>query len=375
VWREEGVYSRIKEVLDGMAQEPSRADGTGIYPWQSSARTLRIVLGHRCVGEFEARRAADELGDRIDRKTLEDWWLQPESMLASIYAFTGKGEADVRKALDLLTPDKRAAAPNLQEAKTLFQKAFASDDNERSREFCRVRLTEVDGLLAFGAGKPYERKFDPELIGWLAERGVWKRESDDAVVGHARGVPSPVLLVPVLSPVLPLDVEFDIEAIRPTNANLTLGLLMPQQGSPVAGMQGPARFALIPRQKLAVSEVAGKFRAFPCALKDVNRLRVRIADGRAMLFVNDELCLDRREREFRPLPGLILGCPNLLPPETVIRVQHVRFRKWEPPKEDPAETQPGNGKRELLPLPKVPKALPLAKPPAGQDDPFSVPEK
>jgi hypothetical protein len=282
VWREEGVYSRIKEVLDGMAQEPSRADGTGIYPWQSSARTLRIVLGHRCVGEFEARRAADELGDRIDRKTLEDWWLQPESMLASIYAFTGKGEADVRKALDLLTPDKRAAAPNLQEAKTLFQKAFASDDNERSREFCRVRLTEVDGLLAFGAGKPYERKFDPELIGWLAERGVWKRESDDAVVGHARGVPSPVLLVPVLSPVLPLDVEFDIEAIRPTNANLTLGLLMPQQGSPVAGMQGPARFALIPRQKLAVSEVAGKFRAFPCALKDVNRLRVRIADGRAM---------------------------------------------------------------------------------------------
>ncbi len=98
IWRREGVYPRLKKMLEGMANDPSRVDGSGIYPWRSSVMSLHAIVAGR-AGEFaEARRLIDALGDRFDRRIVDPWSSHPEWEITNIYAFSGKGATDITKA-------------------------------------------------------------------------------------------------------------------------------------------------------------------------------------------------------------------------------------------------------------------------------------
>ena len=354
-WRREGVYARVKEVLEGMASDPARADGTGLQPTQSSVKTLFVALAAR-AGEYqEARRYADEVGDRFDRGIFGLWCSHPELELASIYAFTGKGADHITKAWQILEEAPRPCPDHvLVTVKDLFQEALDDDGNQRSRAYCQARVADMEGRLAYSAGKWFEKKFDRPLVCWLMPEGVWAQENENSAVGHPRGESGRVLVRPYFVPLLPLEIEFDVGADAPITSAMTLGLFIPESGQTGVGKKEYHQFFVRLGDNQAGMVIAGQSESVPCPLKEVNRLRVQLADGRAVLFVNDTLCLDRNEEEFYPEPVFEFGCNDHLYPFVSVRVSNVRIRKWDPPakkaapkKEEasPGDSKPGDSKR------------------------------
>lgn len=336
-WRRDGVYARVKQVLEGMANEPSRADGDGLYPWRSALMGLHVALAER-AGEYqEARRLADGLDGHFNRDLFNKWCGHPELVLASIYAFTGKGAADITAAWQTLDQaPKPFTNQTLETARSLFEKALAADDNERSMAYCRARLTEMDGRLSFNAGEWFERKFDPRLLCWLMTKGTWSQESENSAIGHARSASDPVCVRPFLVPLFPLEIEFDVEVVQPPSFPLTVGLFIPDGDRTGTREESHHQFFVRTRDNLAGIEISGDSKTVPCSLRPVNRIRVQLAEGRAVLYVNGQVCLDRREENFRPQPAFDFGCQDYLHPHIGIRVSNVRMRKWKPPRDEPA---------------------------------------
>jgi len=337
VWRREGVYARVKQVLEGMANEPSRAGSVTAYPARSSVMGLHVAFAERAGQYTEARRLADGLGDRFDRTMFDSCCAHPEFVLASIYAFTGKGAADITKAWQTLQEAPKPYSDQvLEKARSLFQKALAADDNERSKAYCRARLADMDGRLAFSAGKWFEKKFDPTLLCWQMTSGTWSQENENSAVGRPRGTSGRVHVRPFLVPLFPLEIEFDVEALKPPAFPLTLGLFILESGQTGVGEKTYHQFFVRTRDNQAGIEIAGQSKTVPCALNPVNRIRVQLADGRAVLYVNGQFCLDRKEKDFHPEASFDFGCQSYLYPSMTVRVGNVRMRKWEPPKEEVA---------------------------------------
>jgi hypothetical protein len=354
-WQRKGVYERVKQVLEAMANDPSRADGSGLYPTKSSVMTIHAALAERAGQYADARRLVDALGDRFDRWIFDTWCGHPEFVLANIYVFSGKGAEDVKKAWQTLKESPKPCSDQaLQRIRGFYQKALAADDNERSKTYCRCRLTELEGRLAYSAGKWFEKKFDPKLLCWAMASGTWSAENENSAVGRAHHGTARVQVRPVFSPVFPLEIEFDVEVLAPPRYPLTLGLFLPEAGQTGPGDHPYHQFFIRTIDNQAGIDICGQAKTVPCSLKPVNRLRVQLADGRAVLFVNDHLCLDRREKDFHPQPAFNLGCHNYLYPSTLIRVSNVRFRKWQPPKETSATDEPT--RKKAAPIEKAPPA-------------------
>ena len=76
--------------------------------------------------------------------------------------------------------------------------------------------------------------------------------------------------------------------------------------------------------------------------RSVNRIRVQLADGRAVLYVNGQRCLDHSDAAFHPQSSLDIGCLTAVWPSMKVRVGNVRIRKWDPTKGE------GNGAGPII---------------------------
>ena len=179
IWRRKDVYAQVKKVLQGMANDPSRSDDTGFRAGRSRIRSIQVAMAAR-AGEFaEARQLLDELGDHLDRPAFDRWCNNPECELARIHALSGKGAPDLQKAWKTLAEAPRPFTDqSLKAVSKLYQKALAADDDERTQAFCRCWINELDGRMAFGAGKWFEKKFDKGLLCWTMVNGAWSMENE-----------------------------------------------------------------------------------------------------------------------------------------------------------------------------------------------------
>jgi hypothetical protein len=364
-WRQKGVYARAKQVLEAMAQDPSRADDSVALAGKSRLQTIQAIVADRAGQYADARRLVDELGKRLDRDALFGWCNSPERELTRIYAFSGPAAGDLDKAWDtLMTAPKPISQKALQQVKGLYQKALKADDNERSKAFAQAWLDEIDGRLAFGEGNWYEKKFDPYLLTWSTSNTLWSVESARSATGRPRQTNAPVLIRPIFTPILPLEVEFDVELPALAPFPVELGLSIPRQENADPGEERKNdRFFVRTSDQRAGIEIGGKTKTVSCELKPTNRLRVQLADGRAAFYVNNKLCLAHRDKNFHPLPGFSFGSQTYLYPNMSVRVGNVRFRRWEPSKDQPSSTsalpdskaskeEPQTGKRERKPTEK-----------------------
>ena len=146
-----------------------------------------------------------------------------------------------------------------------------------------------------------------------------------------------MLLRPFFAPPFPLEIEFDVHAPANVAFPWTLGLFIREPGQSVVGEKTYSRFFVRTYDNLAGIEIAGESKTVPCPLKPVNRILVQFADGRAVLYVNGQLCLDRSEKDFHPQPVFDLGCHDHVGPQLLVRVSNVRIRKWEPPKQEASQ--------------------------------------
>ncbi|MEN6406812.1 MAG: hypothetical protein ABFC77_10100 [Thermoguttaceae bacterium] len=331
-WRRAGVYDQAKQVLEKMAQDPSRADDSSALAGKSRLQTIHAIVAERAGQCADARRLVDQLGSRLDRDILSRWCSHPEWELTRIYAFSGRAADDLRKAWSTLmaapSPISQAA---LEQAKGLYQKALKADDNERSRAFAQSWLDEVEGYRAFNVGKWYEKKFSPNCLTWAISGTTWTTESPRVAVGHVRRTTGRVFVSPSFTPPFPLEVEFDVEMPVLQRFPVNLGLFLSDQQAPECDADWRfQRFFVCPQRKQAGMQIGSKTELVSCKLKPVNRLRVQLADGFAALYVNDHFCLEHRDKEFHPLPAFYFGCHTYLTSNMLVRVGNVRFRRWDP---------------------------------------------
>ena len=344
IWRREGAYARVKEAVEGMANDPSRADDAGALLGRSGMKTILVALATR-AGELEdARRLVDELGERFDDATFPRWCNDSEQTLTRIYAHTGNVAADVEKAEKTLVDAPRPfSEKTLRNVRGLYEKSLAAADDERTKALCRCWVSELDGRLGYDAGEWFEKRFDPNLLCWSMVNGRWSREDERTAIGRPHVGSARVLMQPDVRPLCPLEIEFDIEAVNPPDYPIDLGLFIP------GGKQGPAseiefhRFFVRTRENLAGIEIGGKKETVACDLKPVNHLRVELADGRAALYVNGTFCLDRNDESFRPMAAYNLGSHTPIYEDMAVRVSNVRLREWTPPTKEGAAMATARG--------------------------------
>jgi len=338
IWRTPGVYEQAIEVLDGMANHPSRSGDIALYPTRSELMSMKVAVACRAQKLEEARRMADELGDRLNMSVFRRFWSQAEGVICETYAFTGKGAQYLWEARDLLeTAPSPYSDEVLNKAKELFEKALKADDNKRSQAYCRARLQGLEGLTAFNAGDWYEMRFDEGLTDWIIGAGDWRFEDPTTV--RAAGVEpySPALLRPRYCLPWPLEIEFTIEA-RPSRFNMmNLGLFIFRPSEKPFSRNADDRCFIRTDADEAVLQIAGRQVMAPCSLRPVNHFKVQLADGRAALWVNGQLAVECRDANFRPGPFYDFGVTSFLWPSSAndwVRLSHVRVRKWNVEKEE-----------------------------------------
>lgn len=333
VWKRPGVYAKVKRVLEGMAREPSRAVGKRLHLAKPSVMSIHAAVAG-LAGEYaDARRLLDELGNRLDRKTFASWSGGLENALATTYAMSGKGSSDIVKARKLFGNGSQPLSNAvLQEARDSFKKALEADDDRQSKAYCQNWIDAVDDYMAFNSGKWVEKKFNTNKLNWVDVSGVWSVKNDRSVTGIACKPYSRVMLRLVAVPPVPLEIEFEIKLSTIHPGKMILGLFVPQRNQ---GVILHKFYVNTGSRKIGV-EIMGKTKEKATGLYRTSRFRVQLADGRAVLYINDELCFDHRDRNFRPSSNLNIGCNTHLYPVLKLIVSNVRIRKWDPAKE-PAE--------------------------------------
>lgn len=341
IWRREGVYDRVKEVLEAMARHPDYADGSGQYPHHSSTKTIHLALAARAWRLEDARRLADELQDRLDRWTLHKWQRHPEAVLAEVYAFTGKGAPYLDEAWAILRKAPRPAPPEaLQKSRDLLRKALEADPHEYSQAYGRAMVTELEGQLAFSAGKWFERKFDPKLLAWRLAEGVWSQESETRALGTPRWGAGNVLIFPGIRLLPPIEVEFDIELVNPPTYPVTHGTFLVANASSKPSDESTCRFFLRTRSNEAGIELKGKSIKSNCEAKSANHFRVQVGSGQAALYVNDRLCAEYKGHDLPPDGRFYFGCLEGLYEGAGLRLSNVRMRRWQPETQQPISKSP-----------------------------------
>jgi len=337
VWKRPGVYARAKRVLEGMARDPTRADGKGLQLNKSRAMSIHAAVAG-LTGEYaDARRLLDELDNRI-AKDFTTWSRYPAVMFGTIYALTGKGADDAKKALKLL--DQRPAPlsdATLRDARSLFKKALDADEHNWSKIYCQSWLDDIDAYLAFNAGQWADIKFDPKLVGWRPANGMWKMKNENSAEGIVEKHYDHILIRPAVVPPVPMEIEFNLgfSALPRASSRKILGLFVRQrnQKSIVHG------FYLDTKSSEACVSILGKVKKKKMGLYRTNRFRVQLADGRAVLYVNDELCVDHSDNNLHPSSDLYFGCNSLMTSDISVTLGNVRIRKWDPTKEPPKEKE------------------------------------
>ncbi len=336
VWKRSGVYAKVKRVLEGMAREPSRAVGKRLYLTKPSVMSIHAAVAG-LAGEYaDARRLLDELGDRLNRKTFASWSGGLENALATTCAMSGKGSSDIVKARKLFGNGSQPLSNAvLQEARDSFKKALEADDNRQSKAYCQSWIDAVDDYMAFNSGKWVEKKFNANKLNWTDVSGVWSVKNDRSVVGIAHKPYSRVMLRLVAVPPVPLEIEFEIRLSAILPGKIILGLFVPQRNQGVI----LHKFYVNTDSRKAGVGIMGKTKEKATGLYKTSRFRIQLADGRAVLYMNDELCFDHRDRNFRPSSNLNIGCNTHLYPILKVTVSNVRIRKWDPTKEPAKEKE------------------------------------
>ena len=344
-WKRPGVYTRANRILENMACEPSREDGKRLELAKSEVMSTHASLA-AYVGKYDdARLLLDKLGDKLNFDAFSLRFAGPDLRLAEIYAMTGKGASHIVEAMNIYNSQESPRSDAvLEQGKILLNKAFEAEDNEYSKNYCKALINEFDDLSAFNTGKWVEKKFGQKMWGWKVAAGNWKVNNPSSAVGHSQKPYGKVIANSFLEMPVPLEVEFKIGASGGFLCDSRLGLYVPQKGdSSVVN-----HFLLDVKNGKVVAEIMGTTKEKKVDLYTNNSVRVQMADGRAVFYVNDELCIDHRDENFHPSGILNIGTSDHMWYLIAMNISDVRVRKWDPTKSSAKELA------RLKPNPKLP---------------------
>lgn len=142
---------------------------------------------------------------------------------------------------------------------------------------------------------------------------------------------SAVILSPIMALPCPLEVEFELKASDQNAWERRIGMHVLELNNMVCD-----EFYVNATSRKWGVKMLGKTIEKKIGLYTNTRFRIQLANGRAVFYVNDELCTDQRDPAFRPTNVLLrFGSRRSMRPYTTYFLHNVRIRKWDPTKESP----------------------------------------
>jgi tetratricopeptide (TPR) repeat protein len=182
VWREEGVYETVKQIAEGVANEPSRKVKKKLNSVEfvlSAYVFIAILTNHY----DDARATLDKLGDQFRTQLINNFHLRYPRDIARVYALTGNARAETGEFEEAIADNAYREPDALKSARALLDKAVAKDQEPKAKpyyDYWQTRLAWQDG---FNKGEWVDLTFANDMTTWEMVRGGWHPEDDRTVVG------------------------------------------------------------------------------------------------------------------------------------------------------------------------------------------------
>jgi tetratricopeptide (TPR) repeat protein len=226
IWQEEGVFEKVKEVIEGVAADPCRQkDPKGLNPisWNNSAFCL--IAAHTKRYD-EARQMLDKMGGRLREGVFLQFSMRFPFDLAKIYALTGDARDESLAFESLVADGNYRDDDSMKEAREQLEKAAAKDSNSLAKPFFDYWKTRLDWQERFDKGEWVDLTFDKFLLMWDTRQGSWMATDDGrGVVGVAEsngGKHQLKCTVPFDSA---FEIECDIDCLEP-DKNMLAGVML-----------------------------------------------------------------------------------------------------------------------------------------------------
>jgi len=336
IWKMPGVYETVRQTLEEMADHPCHQGDIIVYPSRAWLKTRIVYSAMRAERLEEARNLIEQAGNDFRPNLFAYWVPRPEYTLCELFALTGKEGSKVaaaRKIINQFEPPYPDSA--IDEALKLYEEAKAADDSDRTQTYCDIKIRELKAMRAYNAGDWYEVPVDKQLLGWIPQWGKWEYRDENSLIGRPGGYHSMCLIYPAIAPPPPYEVEFEIESPVVLGEFRKLGLWMaPPDELMGAGAENDA-FYIEPFGRDAVVSMVKRRTAVPLICGECNKLKIQVADGHVVFWVNDQKMIEHIYPDFHPYREIFFGlCPHFSEsdPRAYVILKNVRFRKWNPEK-------------------------------------------
>ena len=175
LWEDSGVFTNLQTMCEGYINSdnpPKR---------RSSYQTLYAAICWRTGRYILARRALDEVGDKVESDLFMRYFKVPfDAVRNEIYALTGTFADDLKAARAL-------AASNFQtKAIDAYQDILARANGDSNVvAYAQQHIEALKSTGKMSRGEWITLTIPKDLTGWSARAGVWKVEDDGAVVGES----------------------------------------------------------------------------------------------------------------------------------------------------------------------------------------------
>ena len=183
VWRKHGVYENVKRVLDGLAQDPSHADGVRGSWNHSWAMSLGAAIAIHARNYDDARQLLDRLGKDVRADAFQRRGLSYPQDAARAYALSGSVREDVAAFEDLLQEKGLQDGEARRTARKLIEGAAAKNRDAAAKPYFESRKTLFDWHDRFERGDWVDLQFDTQLL-WVVRQGEWNLQNEHGIVGR-----------------------------------------------------------------------------------------------------------------------------------------------------------------------------------------------
>ena len=182
------IYGATKEVLLGMANDPSRDDNNAC---EQPREFCLVELLHYSV---DAGQIADvvlarrELGEAYD----PNWFDGSAAIeISAAVAKESNVGSDVREAEELIASETDRVDPErLRESLDRLQTAQRGCEDPIASSYFAHQIKTIKNELAFHRGETVPLTFTLELAGWIRDNNKWKVVDRNTIVGDCRGAGS-----------------------------------------------------------------------------------------------------------------------------------------------------------------------------------------
>ncbi len=318
IWKHPRFYNLARRALDGMAADPTRADGQPQDMTRSAIQSKHLVIAIDANQLDDARRLVEDLGDNLQESVFAPSGGRPKFAVSRVYAMAGKHRRDLEAAEKLIFPaNLREVGDNRTKAMELYTKLLAENDDARAELYLRSNHDMLAREIQYATGEWVQLNFD-EGLELYRKSGRW-REQGGTLVGEFSGSGG-LWLTSTSAFQPPVEMIVEIEHINPRRM-ANAGMFVGSPGQQFGGLF----FWTDPRRKrTGANEFFDIPTGIDLAQQKVNTLHARVWGDEYEVYINGTHLTTDLEQPLQTDGVVGLGSMFWLTMEG----GQVRYRNW-----------------------------------------------